>query len=766
MSADLARQSDLQLPAVAEAPAALTLWPGEITPEWVPVTDLVDVTSGGGSYAEKQARKRAAEIRRETRGAAARINRQGGGAGRWFVRRDQAWLDGETVADVWRRRHLRTVAAPSVKPPGWDEADDYDRDRHIIAEHARRGWLAEWPELTQEQRLPLWQARYGEQLRKHGVGTSIGTARRLQAWKPAERMWCDGRRTRSGKAVEPGSDGFRSYLAHVFLRVYRGNRRAFKAAWETASGWAAEHGEEPASYAACLTWVNRTYSESVRDYYHNEQRWLRTRVEGVRKDRSNFRPAEWWSGDWHLCDFEIMHNGQVRRPWLAVWQCMYSGLIVSWVLALRPNSEELILSFGDGVIKYGAPAHLLIDNGKDYRSHGLTGGKRLQRDDPKVLRAIGKNLKAHHVERISSVCEETGTTPHFAMPFNPGPKTPERFFADGAVGLAMPFHVCGAFVGNSPADRPEASKRRGATRPTLESAREMVGTYIEKIHNQSARKQLNNRSPLEAFFQDDPIAMRTAPEHVVRFKLAPRRLATVGRGGTVQLDGVLYGQDSVKSSDKLFKLQGEQVQLRYDRDRSRVFVCEAQTGKLICEARNARLLGRTSEDVRELRSRQKAARKIVREALPAARFANQALDVAAMLEYRAQYHTDQAEVRKAAGAESCSRNYQLLPGAGELLDELPALPGPKSGGSRATDDADPLDSGPTPTLSTMRIMDDPIDEEDAPDVTWEGGLVDDRDDDVTFVQTEPPDVEDDDVLMLPELGGVGNEIDSAGERDD
>ncbi len=126
------------------------------------------------------------------------------------------------------------------------------------------------------------------------------------------------------------------------------------------------------------------------------------------------------------------------------------------------------------------------------------------------------------------------------------------------------------------------------------------------------------------------------------------------------------------------------MQVRWDRDRSRVFVHDL-AGKLLCEARDERLYGLTDQDVRELNSRRKAARRICREALPAQRFAHGDLTTEAMVAAQARFAAAQVgQQRKAVGAVSAppSRPLQLLPG---VASQTGTLSGTASGGAGAKD---------------------------------------------------------------------------------
>ncbi|MFH1746507.1 MAG: Mu transposase C-terminal domain-containing protein [Planctomycetota bacterium] len=772
------RQLDLTItPAAEEAPGlVVSRGPAELS-EWLPLSQLYDDSPGATPAARQRwAQRRAAKLSRASFGRQARCER-GPGREVWEISPSAVWHDGRTVAELLAARLPAPAKAPPIKPPEWDRFDDKDRDRSMMTDRMLESWRAlkaEFPALSDKQRHPIFVERYGQRLRKAGLAYSLPTIYRYDKKTNPQHPDYDGNRDgrrlrRDGEATPPGSEAFRSFFAHVWLIRYRAAQDTLKPAWRIAHGWALEHGEQPPGYALVRRWANRVYPEPVRAFYRNERRWLREHVESVRREKSQHRPNEMWSGDWHRGDFLVLHNGRPIRPWLAIWEDLATGMVVSWVLTTSANSDELIMSYGEGVLAWGAPLGLLIDNGRDYRARGFTGGKRLTDDLSR---------------RLNSVCEETGTTPHFCWPFNPGSKPPESWFKTFCTRLARLFP---SYVGNKPDERPEhlyAELRAGKVEVgSLEDARLVVGDFIENVANEEGKSSLGGRSPLQAFAQDDPIPKRTAPEHVIRHKLMARAVAKVGRGGTVVLDGIKYGQDGIRESAALYDLKGQDVQIRHDRDRSRVFVYTL-AGKFICEARNDRLYGTTDTDVRDLRRRQKAARKRCREALPAAKFAERDLSVQALVEWQKRHVQEEARVRKAAGAETllAARPLQLLPGAAELIDRLPTTP--RASGTGARDAPGPLDAVPMPAAREPADLVNPVDTAPTPAEPDDTDVVNSLDD-VCMPEFDdecevggspldtvtPPSAEPDDVVnlldALPELAARAddewrNPLDTAG----
>ncbi|UCG88208.1 MAG: sigma-70 family RNA polymerase sigma factor, partial [Gemmatimonadota bacterium] len=180
MSSSIARQLDLGVTPPTTGDVALRIAAEAFVeiPTWVPLAQLYEPSPGSPSSRGKWGRRRAKQIRRETNGQGARMNRSTGRPF-WEIHRDQIWHDGKTVGELVAPK--RSVAPPPVKPPGWDQADDKDKQRHLDTEQAARWWAdlrREFPTLTDRQRHPIFVERYGKDLKVARLGCSLATIKR------------------------------------------------------------------------------------------------------------------------------------------------------------------------------------------------------------------------------------------------------------------------------------------------------------------------------------------------------------------------------------------------------------------------------------------------------------------------------------------------------------------------------------------------------------------------------------------------------------
>ena len=129
---------------------------------------------------------------------------------------------------------------------------------------------------------------------------------------------------------------------------------------------------------------------------------------------------EVWFGDHHQFDcFVLDETGKPVRPWLTAWYDAATGCLVGWVLCTNPNTETITEAFIRGVAHtehspfYGLPAHLYIDNGKDYRSKTFETGLMGEHD----LGYLNCNIASNSVIQLFNV------TIHHAQPYHGWAKT-------------------------------------------------------------------------------------------------------------------------------------------------------------------------------------------------------------------------------------------------------------------------------------------------------------------------------------------------------
>ncbi|HOT73755.1 MAG TPA: DNA-binding domain-containing protein [Anaerohalosphaeraceae bacterium] len=335
----------------------------------------------------------------------------------------------------------------------------------------------------------------------------------------------------------------------------------------------------------------------------------------LKTDPESIAPGAVWVGDHHQCDVWVRSNGRWVRPWITAWQDMRSRTIVGWVISEQPNSTTILQAFRAGCRQWGLPESVKIDNGKDYDCEMFTGVTKQRR------RLQGLRLDE---EVTAGLYALLGVGVSFAIPYHPQSKCIERWFD------TLEQQFCRTFAtwcGRTTQTRPEElfqkmkSETFAAAAPTLEDFCSQAETYIQ-IYNRTAHqgRGMDGKSPLEVMQQRS--VRRVTAEGVLDLMCRCwSGLLTVGKNG-IRIRGLDYGA----AEPALLAWQGKKVRAAWDpEDLSKVWVYEPNTYKLICMAEQWKMVayGAAADDaaLRQARSMQARARKLIKQAVPAARTA-------------------------------------------------------------------------------------------------------------------------------------------------
>lgn len=123
-----------------------------------------------------------------------------------------------------------------------------------------------------------------------------------------------------------------------------------------------------------------------------------------------------WVADNHTVDFITMgENGRTHRLYLTAFFDAKSGVLVGWNVTENPSSQSTLLALRHGIIHYGIPQYIYVDNGSEFLTHDLGGrGHRRKKDwnkeelPPTILQSLGikmynaevRNAKAKPIERF------------------------------------------------------------------------------------------------------------------------------------------------------------------------------------------------------------------------------------------------------------------------------------------------------------------------------------------------------------------------------
>lgn len=304
----------------------------------------------------------------------------------------------------------------------------------------------------------------------------------------------------------------------------------------------------------------------------------------INRDWSDVRVNEIWFSDHRVFDAWVKVWNEEKSQWEAVrpWLCGFtdgkSWYMVSWQITTEsPNNETIRNGLALGIARYGRPAHLYIDNGKDFKKQGFSEPVKFGEYEHAILLDLG-------IDCITS------------LPYNGRSKTIERGFRNHAESFDKMF---AAYLGNKPADRPDTSyyfSKHPEQLPTLEEFTRAFQNFLEKLHNRvNNGKIIGGRTLKDAFFNGERLerAPMSGVELYAAFLLPKAQLYKVRRGPSVNVDKTMY------YGDCLYRYYGQKLMVKTDRfDAEHVYVFEPN-GKPVgeCKTRKAiKALALTPED--------------------------------------------------------------------------------------------------------------------------------------------------------------------------
>ncbi len=405
--------------------------------------------------------------------------------------------------------------------------------------------------------------------------------------------------------------------------------------WEDVSKYCQEKGIEAPSYYAVYRFC-RSIPESEKTMHRiGRKAWKQQFEPVVRRTFDDLKVNEIWCGDHREFDvFVLDKQGKPRRPWLTAFMDLRSRVITGWHVSFQPNSQTIALALRHGILRCGKPDELYIDNGKDYRSHYLSGAqKKLGAIDySKQTRAI---LAALDIRTI------------YAWPYNARSKPIERWFLN----LALRFErYLPGWCGRDNKQRPEKLQKelQSGELLTIGEFKKRVAEHIEQYHR-STHSSLK-AAPLSVFETAEIVTVSERALDLLLMKSKEKRLYN---------DGIRLFTDVRYISEELLRrvAVGEKVQVLYDPDDIREIVV-MKDGKFVCKAPMAAPMSmRASEKDFERAAR---LRKAARERL---RRSNEDWQVATDMQTALQKarETGGDEEKEEARPQKAARVLRLIP---------------------------------------------------------------------------------------------------------
>jgi len=357
------------------------------------------------------------------------------------------------------------------------------------------------------------------------------------------------------------------------------------------------------SYSAISRYIRDGIPPSVKTFYRKGEKAYHDRFDPyIKRDYTLFKAMEWGVADHHLFDFVVTHKGRIFRPWLTAFMDMRSRKITGWHIDVVPNTLTIIRALAMSVEACGTFGNLLIDNGKDFRSHWFAGGAWKSRES---------GLDEGTCDLVSGVLHDCGTRAHFCLPYRGQSKPIERLFGTVCELFSKRMDT---YVGSNTATRPDEAKLywgringrdKIEVALTLEETRRRFAEFALWYNTQWAHsgQGMGGRTP-EQVFEACRGERREVPDELRRYIFSRREKRTVQRRG-VTIDGIEYYNPA------LAQHIGTQVEVRRDINRlgavsifslpERVFLMDAESDVL-------KDFGAPEENLRAQRTAQRKAR--------------------------------------------------------------------------------------------------------------------------------------------------------------
>lgn len=278
----------------------------------------------------------------------------------------------------------------------------------------------------------------------------------------------------------------------------------------------------------------------------------------IQRIYSEMASNEWWIADNHTFDVITQgDNGQRHRLYLTAFFDARSGIFTGCYVTLNPSSQATLIALRKGILKYGIPENIYVDNGREFLTFDI-GGLGHRKKKPKDAQ-----------ERFEPppVFERLGIKMTNAIVRNAKAKIIERRFRDVKDHLSRLFDT---YTGGNVLEKPERLKGilKNGEIPLDSTFTEAVEELLDWYFNQQpygGEVVTDRGKPRQQVYNENLHTKRVAgAEDLSLMLMRSSRPQKVGRLG-VRLPIAGYNIP-YWDNDFIIQMQGKQVYLRYDPD--------------------------------------------------------------------------------------------------------------------------------------------------------------------------------------------------------
>ncbi|NBK79087.1 MerR family transcriptional regulator [bacterium D16-76] len=322
---------------------------------------------------------------------------------------------------------------------------------------------------------------------------------------------------------------------------------------------------------------------------------------------------EWWVADNHTFDVITQgENGQLHRLYLTAFFDARSGIYTGSHVTTAPSSQSTLVALRKGILKYGIPENIYVDNGREFLTHDI-GGLGHRKKKPK---------NGEERFEVPPVFERLGINMTNALVRNAKAKIIERRFRDIKDHLSRLFET---YTGGNVVEKPEKLKGvlKNGEIPLDATFTDTVETLLDWYFNQQpygGEVAADHGKPRQQVYNENLHTKRVAgAEDLNLMLMRSARVQKVTRRG-VHLD--IAGQRlDYWNDDFTFNYMGKKVYFRYDPDdlsAVRVYDLEDRFIMTVPVDNTAVLTyGASKEEVKQAMGKVRRLERITKEALEA-----------------------------------------------------------------------------------------------------------------------------------------------------
>lgn len=275
----------------------------------------------------------------------------------------------------------------------------------------------------------------------------------------------------------------------------------------------------------------------------------------IRRTYEGMASNEWWIADNHTFDVQTKgENGSIHRLYLTAFFDARSGIFTGCYVTDAPSSQATLIALRKGIIKYGIPENIYVDNGREFLTFDAGG--------------LGHRQKKSTKDKFAPppVFERLGIKMTNAIVRNAKAKIIERRFRDVKDRLSRLFPT---YTGGNVVERPERLKQVVKNKDNIptdyeftQAVEDILTYYMNEKPYSGAVRADSGKSRMQVY-REQLKEKRVASELDLNLMLMrSTRSQKVGKRGvhlTVAGEKIDYFNDHL-----IFNHYGESVYCRYD----------------------------------------------------------------------------------------------------------------------------------------------------------------------------------------------------------